>query len=101
MWSYFQPTPTASTPSTVPQPSSISHGLMQTVDLTAIPTALVVVNQSSEIFMGYLSDVSDDESMPEDDDHSDREKENERVGNIPSTNRPLVPFFFHLATSFS
>jgi len=43
--------------------------------------------------MGYLSDVSDDESMPEDDDHSDGEKEDERVGNIPSTNEPSVPSF--------
>ncbi|KAF8233417.1 hypothetical protein L208DRAFT_1377267 [Tricholoma matsutake] len=31
--------------------------------------------------------------MPEDDDHSDGEKEDERVGNIPSTNEPSVPFF--------
>ncbi|KAF8220442.1 hypothetical protein L208DRAFT_1382661 [Tricholoma matsutake] len=93
IWSYFQPTPTAPTPSTVPQPSSIPHGLTQTIDLAAIPTALVVINQSSEIFTGYLSDVSDDKFMPEDDDHSDGEKEDERVRNIPSTNEPSVPSF--------
>ena len=53
----------------------------------------MVVNQSGKIFMGYLSDVSDDEFMPEDDDHSDGEKEDERVGDIPPTNEPSVPSF--------
>ena len=94
MQSYFKPLPIAPMPSTIPQPSSVPPGLMQTIDLTPIPTELVVLNQSGKIFTGYLSDISDGESMPKDDDHSGGEKEDETVENIPSINGTLAPSSF-------
>ena len=60
---------------------------MQTIDLTLEDTPWPTVNQlvSPAIsFMGYLSDISDDELLPEDQDHEDNEREDEAAGNTPS-----------------
>ena len=77
---YFKPC--SPTPTTPPLPS-LPPDLMQTIDLTLEDMPWPTVNQivSPKIFMGYLSDISDNESLPEDQDHEDNEKEDEGAGN--------------------
>lgn len=81
MRAYFKPTHTAPRLPLVPLSST------QSMDLTDTPSGSASVVESGEmIFMGYLSDISDDKSMPEDADCEDSEKEVEAVG-IPATNK--------------
>lgn len=60
------------------------------MNLTGTPSESASTVESGEIFMGYLSDISDDEPMPEDADCEDNEKEDEAPLGIPATNEALA-----------
>ena len=94
MRAYFKPAHrNENMPHTIaPRPPLVPLSSTQTqgMDLTDTPSECEASTmggrlESGEIFTGYLPDISDDESMPEDADHEDNEKEDEEIG-IPATN---------------
>lgn len=100
MRAYFKPAQrNETTPHTAPRPPLVPLSSTETrrMDLTDTPSDCEAGTmggrlESGEIFTGYLSDISDDESMPEDADHEDNEKEDEEVG-IPATNEASESLF--------
>jgi hypothetical protein len=88
MQAYFKPTHRNAI--AVSQPPLAPLSLTQRMNLTGTPSESASTIESGKIFTGYLSDISDDESMPEDADCEDNKKEDEALLGIPATNKALA-----------
>lgn len=73
MRAYFKPTHRNAV--AVSQPPLAPLSSTQRMNLTGTPSESASTVESGEIYMGYLSDISDDEPMPEDADCEDNKKE--------------------------